>query len=127
MPRIKGRKVGRPKIVLSPEQIDTIDKLAAIHCTDEEVAENIGISVDTLVNNFSEPLKKGKLKGKRSLRRLQYELAQKGDRVMLIWLGKQLLQQKDKVEQTNIDGDDLLTDEQLRDKIERLLDQRKIK
>ena len=42
--------------------------------------------------------KKGKDKGRMSLRRLQFEKAQTGNTTMLIWLGKQMLGQKDKIE-----------------------------
>lgn len=84
--------MGRPKLELDEEQIE---KLAAIHCTMEEIAFAMGCSVDTLENRFSEVIKRGKAAGKRSLRRLQYESAQKGNVAMMIWMGKQLLGQKD--------------------------------
>ena len=43
-------------------------------------------------------LKKGRDQGKTSLRRMQWEKAQSGNTTMLIWLGKQMLGQKDKLE-----------------------------
>lgn len=72
-----------------------IEKLASIHCTNEEIASCVGCHPDTLADRFSELLKKARDTGKASLRRLQWEGAQKGQAVMLIWLGKQLLGQKD--------------------------------
>jgi hypothetical protein len=64
----------------------------------EEMASFFGCSVDTLERNFADTIKKGKDKGRMSLRRLQFEKAQSGNTTMLIWLGKQLLGQKDKIE-----------------------------
>jgi hypothetical protein len=89
------KKVGRPK-----KELDTnmIEKLASIFCTNEEISTIVGCHPDTLADNFSEYLKKGRDKGKMSLRRMQWEKAQTGNTTMLIWLGKQMLGQKDKIE-----------------------------
>lgn len=89
------KKVGRPKKELD---IDMIEKLASIFCTNEEIATIVGCHSDTLADNFSEYLKKGRDKGKMSLRRMQWEKAQSGNTTMLIWLGKQMLGQRDKIE-----------------------------
>ena len=89
------RKVGRPKKELDT---DMIERLASIFCTNEEISTIVGCHSDTLADNFSEYLKKGRDKGKMSLRRMQWEKAQTGNTTMLIWLGKQMLGQKDKIE-----------------------------
>lgn len=89
------KKVGRPKKELD---IDIIQKLASIMCTNVEIAQVVGCHADTLADNFSEYLKKGRDKGKTSLRRMQWEKAQTGNTTMLIWLGKQMLGQSDKIE-----------------------------
>jgi hypothetical protein len=89
------RKVGRPKKELDT---DMIERLASIFCTNEEISTIVGCHPDTLADNFSEYLKKGRDKGKMSLRRMQWEKAQTGNTTMLIWLGKQMLGQKDKIE-----------------------------
>jgi AraC-like DNA-binding protein len=89
------KKVGRPKIEINEDQLE---KLSSILCTMEEMASFFGCSVDTLERNFADTIKKGKDKGRMSLRRLQFEKAQSGNTTMLIWLGKQLLGQKDKIE-----------------------------
>jgi hypothetical protein len=81
-----------PSIIIDHEELE---KLAGIHCTMIEMATFFDCSVDTLERNYAEPIKKGKEKGKISLRRLQYQAAQKGNITMMIWLGKQLLGQKD--------------------------------
>lgn len=103
---------GRPKKILNSKGIETVEKLAAMQCTDEEIASLVEMTVDTLTNEvnveaFMEAKKRGKEKGKASLRRLQYEAAQKGNVSMLIWLGKQYLGQKD--QQDVSIGDSALT------------------
>ena len=89
------KKVGKPKIEINEDQFE---KLSSILCTMEEMASFFGCSVDTLERNFADTIKKGKDKGRMSLRRMQFEKAQTGNTTMLIWLGKQLLGQKDKIE-----------------------------
>ena len=50
---------------------------------------------------FADALKRGKEQGKVSLRRLQWKAAQNGNITMLIWLGKQVLGQRDRMEQAS--------------------------
>lgn len=86
--------------------IKLVQKLCEIQCTGEEVASVIGVSYDTLVRRvkelgyggFAEYYKKNSQIGKASLRRLQWGAAVKGNVSMQIWLGKQILGQKDRVE-----------------------------
>ena len=96
-------KRGRPP---TPIDYETIEKLAMMQATLDEIASFIGFSREGLRKRrewdeeLVAALEKGKDKGKISLRRLQWEQAQQGDRTMLIWLGKQILGQRDKHEQT---------------------------
>ncbi len=46
----------------------------------------------------------GKENGKASLRRMQFKGAESGNTTMLVWLGKQYLEQKDKSELGGLDG-----------------------
>ena len=85
--------MARPQLEIDEE---TVEKLAAIHCSMEEIASVCKCSVDTLERRFAEVIKSGRDQGKTSLKRKQYETAMKGSVPMLIWLGKQYLQQKDK-------------------------------
>lgn len=71
-------------------------KLAAIHCTMEEIAAVVECSVDTLERRFAEVIKRERDKGKTSLRRKQFEVALSGNVTALIWLGKQCLGQRDR-------------------------------
>lgn len=102
---------GRPRLVLNSQGIDTIKSLARIQCTDEEIASVLGVSVDTLTRPhnkelFEEAKRSGKQEGRASLRRMQFKQAEAGNSTMLIWLGKQYLEQSEKqttsLEDTNI-------------------------
>ena len=81
-----------------------VEALAALQCTFDEIASGLGVSTDTLDRRrtedptIAEAIKRGRGLGKRSVRRLQYEAAEAGNITMLIWLGKQWLEQKDKHE-----------------------------
>lgn len=95
------KKMGRPILKLD---WGMIDRMCAIQCTHEEIASLVGCHIDTLCNRckaehgmtFSEYLQQKKQPGKISLRRMQWKLAESGDKTMQIWLGKQYLGQSDK-------------------------------
>jgi len=89
--------MGRPKIKLDYE---LIEKLAHIQCTQMEIASILNVNVSTLKRDteFCTIYKKGQDEGKKALRRIQWDLAKKGNPTMAIWLGKQYLGQKDKQE-----------------------------
>ena len=80
---------------------EAIKKLAQLHCTFEEIAEFCDVSTKTLQRRYVHTIKKGREMGRISLRRAQFEKALSGNVVMQIWLGKQHLDQKDRIEQTN--------------------------
>lgn len=90
------------------KQIDyeLVEKLGKIHCTQEEIAQVLGMSVDTLQRNkrFNELYHAALAEGRMCLRRLQYQKAKQGNVTMLIWLGKQLLGQRDQVGFSGSDG-----------------------
>jgi hypothetical protein len=90
--------MGRPKLDIDPEQVR---KLAAIGCTNLEIADIVKCSHDTLTARFKAELDEGRSQGKASIRRKQYELAMSGNATMLIWLGKQVLNQKEKTSNEN--------------------------
>ena len=74
---------------------DLIFKLSLLHCTYKEIADVVGTSVSTLEKRYSGIIQKGRSEGRKSLRRAQMEKALNGDVRMLVWLGKQYLDQKD--------------------------------
>ena len=94
-------KGGRP---LHQLDYETLDNLCEIMCTAEEIANILNIDRDTLSaalkrdghGGFSAYYKKMSSDGKRSLRRVQHEQALKGNTTMMVWLGKQYLDQTDK-------------------------------
>jgi len=101
--RHEGRRGrGRPRVEVNP---NTVERLAAILCTVQEIAAVCGCSKDTLERNFAAVIKRGREAGKASLRRAQWKAAQKGNPTMLIWLGKQYLGQRDRPELTGPDAD----------------------
>ena len=99
--KVKTR--GRPKLVLNETGKAVIINMSSIMCTDEEIAACLGVTVETLQNKdnndaFLECKEKGIGNGKKSLRRIQFEIAKKGNATMAIWLGKQWLGQKEKID-----------------------------
>ena len=99
--KVKTR--GRPKLVLNETGKAVIINMSSIMCTDEEIAACLGVTVETLQNKdnndaFLECKEKGAGNGRKSLRRIQFEIAKKGNATMAIWLGKQWLGQKEKFE-----------------------------
>jgi hypothetical protein len=99
----KERKLGRPKLDIDPEQVK---RLARLHCTTQEMAYFFDCHVDTLRDNFSNFIDKGKAEGNISLRRKQWQMAvERGNVVMLIWLGKQMLGQTN---ESIIEGEDVI-------------------
>lgn len=63
-----------------------------------EIAAVMRCSVDTLENRFSDIIKEAKEEGKTSLRRYMWKAVEGGSVTMMIWLSKQLLDMKDKIE-----------------------------
>ena len=80
--------------------IDTeqVEKLASFGCTNIEIASVFGCDESLIRKSYSEFLIKGREKGKVRLRQLQWKAAEAGSHTMLIWLGKQILNQSDKQE-----------------------------
>lgn len=105
----KVQTKGRPKLVLNDTGKAVITNMATIMCTDEEIAACLGVTVETLQNSdngsaFLECKEKGAGNGKKSLRRIQFEIAKKGNAAMAIWLGKQWLGQKEPERQETADN-----------------------
>jgi hypothetical protein len=91
----KEKKLGRPKLDIDVEQVK---RLARLHCSMQEMADFFGCHRDTLHNNFSAEIDKGRSEGNISLRRKQWQVAvENGNPVMLIWLGKQMLGQRNEI------------------------------
>ena len=95
-----AKKGGRPRFDFS-DKLPLVRKLASIQCTDEEIAAGIGCSQDTLARGrkrdqeLDAAIIDGRANGRMSLRRAQYQKAMDGNPAMLIWLGKQVLGQRE--------------------------------
>lgn len=85
---------GRPR---KKADADQIRKLAAIGCTVEEIETVLAVSKRTLERRYAAAIAAGRNIGRRSLRRLQWAQAKEGNTAMLIWLGKQLLGQTNRI------------------------------
>lgn len=93
---------GRPKKVIDYEMVE---RLASIMATQEEIASFLDMSSRTLQRDseFCRVYKKGLEKGKMSLRRQQFKLAE-NNTAMAIFLGKNYLGQSDK-QDIDVNGD----------------------
>jgi len=88
---------GRKRVNIDLEQLE---KLCALQCTDEELAAYFGVSPRTIERRksqpaFAEAIERGKARGRVSLRRNLWGLAAKGNPAANIFLAKNLLGYKD--------------------------------
>lgn len=96
-----GNPNGRPLTKIDKSEFEGCCKIL---CTKDEICDIFGIDEKTLTAwckrtyraGFSDVYKRFSSDGKKSLRRYQFELAEKNP-TMAIWLGKNLLGQKDEV------------------------------
>src|SRR5579862_6577092 len=80
--------------------LEQVEKLCGLQCTDDELASFFGVSARTIERRkrqpaFAEALTRGKAKGKLSLRRNLFGLAAKGNPAANIFLAKNLLGYRD--------------------------------
>jgi len=76
-----------------------VEFLAGKFWQKSEIAAFLNCHVDTITNRFQEIYLKGRENGKAKLRDLQLRAANSGNVTMLIWLGKQYLNQRDTPEE----------------------------
>jgi len=92
--------MARPKKEIDKREFE---KLCSLQCTKEETCSWFDLTDKTLERwckeeykvGFSEVFSIKRGLGKISLRRSQWQVAEKGNVTMLIWLGKQYLDQKE--------------------------------
>ncbi len=94
------KKVGRPKTEINLEELQ---KLCTLNCTMPEIASFFNMPLRTLEDRFKNDtdvrtaIENGRNKGKLSVRRKQLQIMDEtNNATMAIWLGKQLLGQRDK-------------------------------
>lgn len=99
-------KAGRPFGTILKIDDNEVEQLAAKFWTITEIAAFYKCSSKTISSRFTEIMQRGRESGKAKLRDLQLRSAYDGNITMQIWLGKQYLEQTDKV---NVNG---LTEEE---------------
>lgn len=106
-----GNPNGRPLTQIDKK---TFEGLCRIQCTETEIAGIFECSIDAVCDwckrtygaTFADTYKTYADQGKASLRRTQFKLAEKSA-AMAIFLGKNMLGQTDKIEQTVMEVEDL--------------------
>jgi hypothetical protein len=92
--------MGRPR-----KEIDFVqfEKLCGLQCTEPEICAFFGINTDTLCTRckeqygmtFKDVYAEKSQSGRIAIRRAQMQAALAGDKTMLVWLGKNMLGQRD--------------------------------
>ena len=102
---------GRKPVEIDLEQLE---KLASLQCTDQELAAFFRCTTRTIEKRRKEPafrevMERGKAMGRISVRRSQMKLLEAGNATMGVWLGKQLLGQRDitPIELTGANGSEI--------------------
>jgi len=114
MAKTKGAKNGVIGNNINKEQFET---LCSIMCSREEIEAVFNVSEFTIRNwckenygdTFEGVASRFRNVGKSSLRRTQFKLAEKNTQ-MAIWLGKQYLNQTDKIETENTERIEIIND-----------------
>lgn len=122
MPRKKSPLNNPPTRPLIKIDWDMVDHYLMAACNGSEIAALLGCSADTLYNRcaqekgvtFTAYAQEKKQKGDSILRAAQYKKAIKGDNTMMVWLGKNRLNQKDR-ETTDIPQNDKKLDQLIED------------
>ena len=93
----KGQKTGMPAHNRADTPLDEIEKLASFGLTIKEIAQFYGVDPAGFYTSAERKaaFDKGQSNLKISLKRKQMSKALEGDVKMLIWLGKQYLDQKE--------------------------------
>ena len=97
-------KGGRPRKEITDKDFERLIAMIRIQCTQGEICGVFDMTAETLntrieergEGSFSTLYKKHGDEGKASLRRMQWKAAEAGNSTMLIWLGKNMLDQTDK-------------------------------
>ena len=95
----------KPYLILTDEGAEYVEKMAAAGCTVTGICDELGADYKTLNNSrnrekFQRALKKGEAKLENRLRMAQVKTALKGNATMLVFLGKNMLGQVDRTEQS---------------------------
>jgi hypothetical protein len=105
----KGSVGGKPKVEFD---LDELEKLARVGCTNQTMAAILDVGKATLQRRIADTpavqaaIANGRATMERGLRQAQLATALRGNATMQIWLGKQVLGQRDvrAVEVSGVDG-----------------------
>ncbi len=106
--KAKPKKNGRPERKFTKEQIAEMEKYALAGCQNTTIANLMDIPKETLSRRFGTLLTKRRCERKYILRVAQNKLAGDGNPAMLIFLGKNELEQADKQEHEHNIGEKTL-------------------
>ena len=99
---------GRYKVINMEDQVvvDQVEIFGKLCATQREMASHFDVTMRTIENymadhegGFYRTYAQAAAVTKTSLRRVQISKAMDGDNTMMVWMGKQLLDQKEKVEE----------------------------
>ena len=95
-----GKRLDSGRKAVVQIDLEQVEKLCGLQCTDEELASFLGVGVRTIERRksqpaFAEAMSRGKAKGRLSLRRSLWSLAAKGNPAANIFLAKNLLNYRD--------------------------------
>jgi len=82
----------------APIDFEIVKQLSSMFATDEEIAAQFNVSVDTLTRRgkeYQDAKEEGRRQGMLNLRKMQLQAVKEKNPTMLIWLGKQYLGQTD--------------------------------
>ena len=92
--------MARPRLTIDEK---VVEGMASVGATDVEISDFVGCSESTIRSRFRGILTKARSGMRTRLRQAQFKLAIGGNATMLIWLGKQMLNQKDRTDLTSDD------------------------
>lgn len=84
--------MGRPKLALDAR---AVEEMAGKGASNREIADILGCDDKTIANRFSAILRKKRAERRITIREAQFKAAREGNSALLIWLGKQELDQRD--------------------------------
>jgi hypothetical protein len=100
-----------PKLTSNRADPAVVEDLACIGCSPAEISAVCECPIEKLERDFGAQLERGRANARMTLRQRQWDVAMNGSKpsehanaTLLIWLSKQILNQRDKQEITGADG-----------------------